>query len=195
LPRELAGADHATVTDDERQKANKSCVDNLLKIQGHINSKELPQLESKAKNTFLELRLMIWVTFLSGLFLIGMSIYLSYARGTTVEAVGLGSLGVADWLALIFYKPMDRLQRASADFGEQLMIEASWIMAVNLHLLAMRVGDPKELQDAAKNIIMASWRSSKDVRSIIKEESDERQESKGKSESRTTSVATQPSTS
>ncbi len=162
-------AEPPILTEPARREANKTAIDNVIEIHRSLNKAELEELESRADRTFRELRFMIWVTFVLGLVLIGSSIILSAYRGESLQVLGLGSLGVADTVALLIFRPMNRLQQANGDFTEQLMIVASWIIAINLYLLAMKYEVPNTLQDAAKNIITASWKSSRDIQRISKE--------------------------
>lgn len=156
------------MSDEERLTANKSAIKNLNDVRDHLNKTELAELDAKADKTFKELRWMIWITFVLGMGLIFTSIGLSITGAKVELPLGLGTLGVADWLALLAYKPMDRLQQASADFSEQIMIEASWIMSVNLYLIAMNVDKPETVSKAANDIITATWRSAKDIGIFIK---------------------------
>lgn len=59
----------------------------------------------------MNLRIMIWIAFLLGLSLIMISMGLFLLGVRTLEALGLGALGVGDWVAFFVYKPMDRHRR------------------------------------------------------------------------------------
>jgi hypothetical protein len=110
------------------------------------------KLENNAARTFTELRIMIWVAFGFGLGLIVVSIALFVVSERTLSVLGLGTLGVADWVALFFYKPMDRLQTADKDYLQQIVVVKGWALSINLEMLAMKVNDPVSLLTASKNI-------------------------------------------
>ena len=66
---------------------------------------------AKARDSGIK-RAIIWIAFVSGLFLIIIAIALFILGVGTPEVLGLASLGVGYWIALFVYKPMDRLQKA-----------------------------------------------------------------------------------
>ena len=144
-----------------------------MSLQDTIHETALKQagdLQDKAIKTFQELRYMTWVTFAFGLILLARSGLLSTLQpGKTVEALGLGALGVTDLIALFLYKPMDRLQKANSDLNQQAITLKSWALSVNLELLAMRVSEPDTVKTASKNIQSAGTESAKAIQEYIKE--------------------------
>ena len=58
-----------------------------------------------------------------------------------------------DLFALYFYKPMDRLQEAHADFAQQAMLLNAWLLATNLELLAMDARQPASIRLAGERIL------------------------------------------
>jgi hypothetical protein len=166
------------MTVQEREKANKESLAKLRKIHESVNKTELDELKSQSTKTFTQLKYMIWITFLFGFVLVLasliLSLYMAFGGNVNGEVelpLGLGSLGIGDWITILLYKPMDRLQKANADFNETIMITASWVIAVNAFLLAMDVDKPDSLVQAAKDIQTATWRSLRDVQSIVQESS------------------------
>lgn len=114
------------------------------------------KLETNAARTFKELRWMIWITFAFGLGLVLVSVALFVVGNRTLSVLGLGTLGVADWVALFFYKPMDRLQTADKDYLQQIVVVKGWALSINLEMLAMKVDDPESMIGASKNIRTAT---------------------------------------
>lgn len=135
--------------------ANKKTIEEVKRLQRDINemdAKLFPLLKEKAARTFRDLRAMVWVAFTIGVVLIVVSLLLFIFQERSLEVFGLSTLGVADLFALFLYKPMDRLQKANADFSQQVMILKSWVLATNLQLRAMDVNEPKSVIIAAENI-------------------------------------------
>lgn len=95
---------------------------------------------------------MIWIAFAFGLALVLLSTVLYVVGQRTLSVLGLGSVGVADWIALFFYKPMDRLQAADKDFLQQIIVVKGWALAINLEMRAMKVNDPQSLLTASKDV-------------------------------------------
>lgn len=166
------------MTTDEQKQANKETIDRLKKLQEavqEITEKQTSQLQSKATKTFRDLVYMTWITFLLGLVLVASSFVLfALFQQKTPEVLGLGSLGVADWLALFFYKPMDRLQKANADFAQQVIILKSWALSVNLELLAMDVHKAETVITASKNIRAGTAQSAREIQEFIEKPEKER---------------------
>jgi hypothetical protein len=144
-----------------QQSSNDQTIAKVQEIQGKVQQLTLDkskELQQKASRTFQYLTIMIWITFAIGLLLIAASLVLSVFKQQTLTVLGMGGLGVADFVALFFYKPMDRLQEADKDYVEQLIILKSWALSVNLDLLAMDVNDPKTVIAASKDIrTAATW--------------------------------------
>jgi len=149
------------MTAKAQHDSNTTTISNVVKLQDlvqKLSEDKTNELQSKAKETFQNLTYMIWITFSLGLVLIAASLLLFVFKGQTLNILGLGGLGVADFVALFFYKPMDRLQEADKDFVEQLIVLKSWALSVNLELLAMNVNDRDTVLTASKNIrTAASW--------------------------------------
>ena len=147
------------MSDPEREEKNKKTVEQLLRLQDEIETRarsQLGVLETKATKTFQDLRVMIWATFAIGILLIVTSLLLFIFQQRTLEVLGLSTLGAADWLALFLYKPMDRLQKANADFSQQVLILKAGILSPHLELLAMNVNQPETVITASKNIRTAA---------------------------------------
>ena len=166
----IGAAKEQLMSDDERAEANRKTVETLKAVQAGIEtttSVQLDRVQVTTAKTFRALGRMIWITFAFGLALTVSSLLLFIFYQRTLEVLGLGTLGVADWLALFFYKPMDRLQKANADFAQQLIILKSWVLSVNLQLLAMRVNDPPTVIEAAKNVQAATVESAESIQRFI----------------------------
>ena len=149
---------YVTVAEDKKKKAdaaNAQTIDSLIKMVQDIqdvSEKGTTEARDKACKTFNDLRYMIWIAFILGLALIGVAIYLFVFQERTLEVLGLSSLGVADWIALFVYKPMDRLQKANADYVQQFVILRGWAAFTNLHFLAMDSTDRESQKEAATSI-------------------------------------------
>jgi hypothetical protein len=85
----------------------------------------------------------------------------------TLEILGLSTIGVADWIALFLYKPMDRLQKANVDYVQQLTILKSWATSTNLQLRAMDITKPETVIAASNDIQNASIEIAKAFQKFI----------------------------
>lgn len=140
---------------DDRKKANEDTLAELRRLQAavqEVTAKRKDELQKRASRTFRDLTWMILVTFLFGLVLVTASLLLFVFSDRSLSVLGLGTLGVADWLALFFYKPMDRLQKADKDYAQQIIILKSWALSVNLEMVAMNANDSESVRIASKNI-------------------------------------------
>ena len=140
---------------EQRKEANEKTIKTLLELQKDIGERAETQIEraqKKADKTYCDLRYMIWAAFLFGLGLLIVSIGLFIFTERTLEVLGLSTLGVVDWVALFLYKPMDRLQKANADYVQQFTLLKGWAASINLQFLAMDVTKPESVIRAAKNI-------------------------------------------
>lgn len=135
--------------------ANAETVGTLIKMVKDIqdiSDKGTQEAREKASITFMDLRIMIWIAFALGLALIAVAIYLFVFQERTLEVLGMSTLGVADWIALFVYKPMDRLQKANADYVQQFTILRGWAAFTNLHFFAMDSKDRDSIRSAASSI-------------------------------------------
>ena len=156
----------------EQVTANQNTITVVKRLQSDINEmdkKLFPLLQKKATGTFRDLRYMVWVAFTIGIVLIVISLLLFIFQERSLEVFGLSTLGVADLFALFLYKPMDRLQKANADFSQQVMILKSWVLATNLQLRAMDVNEPKSVISAAENIKGLAVELAKAIQTLIEE--------------------------
>lgn len=84
--------------------------------------KKKAELEKLSKETFRNLKIMIWLVYILGFVLIGIAIYNYFTSengefGTTI----FGTLGIVDILGLLFYRPIDRLQKANSDLSQHII--------------------------------------------------------------------------
>jgi len=121
-----------------------------------ISEKESTKAEKKASTTFRDLRYMIWIAFIFGLALIVVAIGLFIFEERSLEVLGLSTLGVADWIALFIYKPMDRLQKATADYAQLVTLLKGWAASINLQFFAMNSKNEESVRTSAKKIQEAS---------------------------------------
>jgi len=146
---------------EERATANVTTLTKVKELQDRVQKLGLDksnELQAKASSTFKNLTYMIWTTFLIGIVLMATSLLLFIFKQQTLTVLGMGGLGITDFVALFLYKPMDRLQEADKDFVEQLIVLKSWALSVNLELLAMDVNNPDSVRTASKNIrTAATW--------------------------------------
>ncbi len=159
-----------SMTETQRKQANKETIKELLRLQKDITERtetQTSRAREKADKTYSDLRYMIWIAFLLGLILIIISVGLFIFTERTLEVLGLSALGVADWLALFLYKPMDRLQKANADYAQQLTIMKGWATVINLQLLAMDITRPESVISAASDIQDASIEVAKAFQKFI----------------------------
>ncbi len=153
-----------TRIEKQLEEANINTLDSLIKMVKEIQDitdKQTKEAKEKACTTFRDLRAMIWAAYALGFALIVIAIALFVFQERTLEILGFGTLGAADIIALFLYKPMDRLQKANADFSEQFTILRGWAAAVNLHFLAMESTNADSIKEAAKNIQQVSMDTAK----------------------------------
>lgn len=102
--------------------------------------KSVGDLGKKATRTFGDLRWMVWIVFIIGLILILISIIrFIIDPSETPTILFMGSLGIADVLIVLFYNPMDRLQKASSDHTQQTLSIISYGILNRLRLDAASV--------------------------------------------------------
>ncbi|MGD0329862.1 MAG: hypothetical protein ABSB40_05350 [Nitrososphaeria archaeon] len=142
---------------DKWNEETKKGLRNLQVAIENLADSKHEKLEANAARTFKELRWMIWITFAFGLGLVLTSVVFFVAGKGTLSVLGLGSLGVADWLALFFYKPMDRLQEADKDYLQQMIVVKGWALSISLEMLAMKVDNYQSMIAASKNIRSATY--------------------------------------
>lgn len=155
---------------EDQHKTNEETIAKVKEIQGAVQTFSVgktKELQQKAAATFRNLTIMIWVTFVLGLVLILSSLLLFVVKQQTLTILGMGGLGVADFAALFFYKPMDKLQDADKDFVEQLIILKSWALSVNLELLAMDANKRETVITASENIRKAATWSARTIQDLI----------------------------
>lgn len=151
----MASSNPPTVDKQKVDSANAETVDSLLKMVKDIqdiSDKGTTEARQKASITFTDLRIMIWIAFALGLALIAVAIYLFVFEERTLEVLGMSTLGIADWIALFVYKPMDRLQKANADYVQQFTILRGWAAFTNLQFLAMDSNNRESVRTAANSI-------------------------------------------
>lgn len=155
---------------EEQLAVNRETVERLRALQTEIDRQTIPQMEklqAAATRTFHQVRGVIWFVVGVGVFLLTASMWLFVTQGRALEVLGVGSLGVADLVALFFFKPIDRLQKATADFAQQVMILKAWTSSVDLQLLAMDVNDPESLMATDKNLRGAAVQLAKALQETV----------------------------
>jgi hypothetical protein len=154
----------------EISAANKDTMARLQVLQKDVVGRAEEQAkaaEKKADTTYRHLSYMIWIAFILGLVLIGISIGLFVFSQRTLDVLGMSALGVADWIAIFVYKPMDRLQKANADYAEQFTVLKGWAVSINLELLAMDTEDSESVKTAARNIKTVSLETAEAFQKFI----------------------------
>ncbi len=125
---------------------------NLQKERPEERKRFLEDSQKKVHNVFIWIKWMSIVIFIIGLFLIGFSIYYYIRYGMKAEVLGLNALGVGEILALLLYKPMQRIQNALGDYQQNMMILFSWNTQVELILLKMDIKDEPSVYKACDRI-------------------------------------------
>ena len=134
-------------------KENQRLEDEILQYEEGFKDrmKDLESVSRGADETFKSIRKMTLAAYIFGNVLIGISIILfvfqviAALQTPSVEvpeylrtgAIGSGAIGVADLLGLLFYKPIDRMQKATGDFAQLQLISNSYAMATKLIMLGM----------------------------------------------------------
>jgi len=152
--------------DDKRKKENLAIIDRLQSNSDALD-KTAKDLQLRTRRTFQAIEAMSWLTFAVGLVLVGFSLaYYAFVHQTP-EVLGLTGLGLADFVALFFYKPMDRIQIANASFDQQAMILNTWATTINLQLLSMDVNDPESVARTSQNIQSETLKSLQEIYDYI----------------------------
>jgi len=117
----------------------------------------IKKVERIGINTFFDLRIMIWIIYIIGLVLIGLSIwnFLTSSEDSFVF-LGMGGLGVADILLTLFYNPANRLQKASSDATQHIMAQITYSITRKLRRQAADTQNPtlsKHLNDSADKLL------------------------------------------
>lgn len=149
----------------DAKRYNDQTLGNLAEIQKRVDPDHFgnheKDIDAKADRTLTGIGVMCWATFALGVILIVTSLLLFVIQGKTLDVLGLGGLGLADVVAILLYRPMDRLQEADANYAEQLMIVRGWALGVNLQLLAMDSSDAASVRQTASAIQSATEEYSK----------------------------------
>ena len=142
----------------EKERDESERVEDKKKFQERIDSikNSIKSLEKIGKKTFWDLRLMIWIVYIIGIVLIGLSIY-NFLIDTSGSFVflGMGTLGIVDIFAVLFYNPMNRLQKANSDLIQQIMVQISYTTVQWLRDKASETKDPDErnaINETAKEV-------------------------------------------
>ncbi|MDF1538438.1 MAG: hypothetical protein P1Q69_06010 [Candidatus Thorarchaeota archaeon] len=114
----------------------------LAKLEESVSVEQSEEIQSRAFSTFTAIKWLSIASYMLGALLIVVPLLLIVVAPDIatmgVETFGITSLGIVDLLALIFYKPMDRIQRASGDFTQHMMIYSSWAMIVKMLMKEMK---------------------------------------------------------
>ena len=97
----------------------------------------IKKVERIGISTFFDLRIMIWIVYIIGIVLIGLSIWnFLISSADSLVYLGMGGLGVADVLLTLFYNPADRLQKASSDATQHIMAQITYSVTRKLRTQA-----------------------------------------------------------
>ena len=135
--------------------ANLNTFEKLRGLQKDVElqtPRQISKMESRARRVYISLLAMIGFAFGLGVFLVVVSLVLLWQNRPTLEVLGLGSVGFLEFATLFFFKPMDRLQIAVADFEQQVIVLRAWELSLNLELFAMDSNNRDSVRTAAKNI-------------------------------------------
>ncbi len=157
------------MTDQQRRERNLEEIKSLQKNQEQLLS-TVSELRSKALRTFKGIEAMVWLTFAIGVMLIVISLGYYILERQTIETLGFSAIGLADFATIFFYKPMDRIQSADANYSQQEMILNTWATATQLELIAMNVNEPDTVQRAAKNIENRTLQALREINSFVEPE-------------------------
>jgi hypothetical protein len=125
-----------------REDENRRIGHQLAELEESVGVEQTKKIEDRAYSTFSTIKWLSIASYALGALLIVVPITLVVVAPDiatmSVETLGITSLGIVDLLALIFYKPMDRIQRASGDFTQHMMIYSSWAMIVKMIMKDMK---------------------------------------------------------
>jgi hypothetical protein len=140
-----------------RKQENDRTLQAVVALQRRANDEHDEQtIKENAQRTFLGLMVMSWAAFALGVVLIATSLAVFVVQGRTFDALGMGTIGIADVVAVLLYQPMDRLQDADTHYAQQIMMLRGWALTVNLQLRAMVWEDPDSVRATAGNIQSAT---------------------------------------
>ena len=142
------------MAEDEQDDVNKKIKNELLNYQESLRRDielRMKELSDKSKGTFQITTILIFLILILGFVIIVLSLYSIVTNPQDAfTGIGLGAIGVgSEVFALYMYKPMNRLNKLSADYNQEILILKNWVMAINLYLMAMDVNDRDSVGKAA----------------------------------------------
>jgi len=149
------------MVEEEQITANKKIRNELLDYQQSLKDdieKKMKELSDKSKGIFQLTTIIILLIFILGFVIIVLSLYsILNNPEDTYTGIGLGAIGVgSEVFALYMYKPMNRLNKLSVDYNQEVLILKNWVMTTNLYLLAMDVNDRNSVKEAADKLRQVS---------------------------------------
>ena len=153
-----------------QDRMNDETIAQLMALQGELDRRSRAQMEAlvaSAAKTLVALKAMTWVVFAIGVFLLAFALALFATRGQSLDVFGIGALGIADFVSLFLFKPMEKLQSASADFAQQVVLLRAWSTSVILQLLAMDVRDRASVRESERGIRDAAVEMSKALQESV----------------------------
>jgi len=156
----VALAERVNLTTLNLKAQNTKAIEAVVAIQNKLEASKIDEREGEIKKqadrTLLGLGIMTWAAFVLGLVLIGTSLALFIIQGKSLDVLGMGTIGLGDLVAILLYKPIDKLQESDLKFAQQLLVIRGWAMTVNLQLFAMDLNDAESVRKTADAIQSAT---------------------------------------
>ena len=137
------------------EKANNTLQEEIQRIQQTLDA-DVRTVIDGAKSTFKAISRISYAAVAMGIILIVapilLVVFMPDQASLGIETFGLSGLGVLDLFALYFYRPMDRMQKASVDFTQHIMTTQSWIMTSKMILRSMVWADRESVMLAASRL-------------------------------------------
>lgn len=143
----------------QRQRQLRACAD-----------ERIDELVEQTRSSARLVRILSVVTFSVGLALLGLGIYYGQGGDTPAQAIGFGSAGTASMLGVLFYQPMERINRATSDLAQQETMLRTWSIAVDLELMAADTFERETVREAAERLRESSRELSGSIERYVEDD-------------------------
>jgi len=111
------------------------------------------RMQRHLENTFKAIAILSVIAFVLGVIMIVVPFLLFYVSPShDPNLLWFSGIGFAETLAILIYKPMQRMQEAISDLIQAIIILNSWVTQVGLTLYGMDISQREEVANAAKMI-------------------------------------------
>jgi hypothetical protein len=156
--------------------ANEATFDEVVRRQEEMRSaadERIGELVERTRSSMRWIKVLSLTTFVAGLAMLAMGMTLAWTGQETPHklwsGLGLGGAGTAGVLGVLLYRPMDRINRASADLAQQETMLRAWSMGVDLELMAADTFERDTVRRAADRLRSSSRELSGAIERYVEE--------------------------